>query len=84
MTKSDFFSGLAENNRELLLKVPMSDIHNHFKVLYESGVKVTINTDDLLIFDSSIENEYLLLYRAGVLSVERLNEIRLLGLGSII
>ena len=29
MTKSDFFSGLAENNRELLLKVPMSDIHNH-------------------------------------------------------
>jgi len=29
VTKSDFFSALAENNRELLLKVPMSDIHNH-------------------------------------------------------
>lgn len=84
MTKSDFFSGLAENDTEKLLKVPMSDIRNHFKVLYESGVKVTINTDDLLIFDSSIENEYLLLYREGVLNAEQLNEIRLLGLGSII
>ena len=45
---------------------------------------MTINTDDLLIFDSSIENEYLLLYREGVLNAEQLNEIRLLGLGSII
>ena len=34
MTKSDFFSGLAENNRELLLKVPMSDIHNHYLYIY--------------------------------------------------
>lgn len=50
------------------------------KILYENGVKVTINTDDLLIFDSSIENEYLLLYQAGTLSAEQLDEIRLWGL----
>ncbi|MBR6643924.1 MAG: adenosine deaminase [Lachnospiraceae bacterium] len=50
------------------------------KVLYENGVNVTINTDDLLLFDSSIENEYLLLYRAGALSAEQLNEIRKNGL----
>jgi len=50
------------------------------KVLYENGVNVTINTDDLLLFDSSIENEYLLLYQAGVLSAEQLNEIRKNGL----
>ena len=41
---------------------------------------ITINTDDLLIFDSSIENEYLLLYQAGALSIEQLEEIRLRGL----
>ena len=41
---------------------------------------MTINTDDLLIFDSSIENEYLLLYREGALSAKQLNEIRLKGL----
>ncbi len=51
------------------------------KVLYENGVRVTINTDDLLIFDSSIENEYLKLYRAGNLSAEQLDEIRKIGLG---
>ena len=50
------------------------------KELYENGVSVTINTDDLLIFDSSIENEYLLLYREGTLSAKQLNEIRLKGL----
>lgn len=56
---------------------------NHpIKVLYENGVKVTINTDDLLLFDSSIENEYLLLYHAGTLSAEQLNEIRENGLYS--
>ena len=50
------------------------------KLLYENGVRVTINTDDLLIFDSSIENEYLLLYREGTLTATHLNEIRLNGL----
>ena len=50
------------------------------KTLFENGVKVTINTDDLLIFDSSIENEYLLLYRAGALSAVQLDEIRKNGL----
>ena len=47
------------------------------------GAKVTINTDDLLIFDSTIENEYRLLYRAGALSATQLDEIRRNGLGKI-
>ena len=51
------------------------------KLLVENGVKVTINTDDLLIFDSSIENEYIKLYQAGTLSAEQLDEIRKTGLG---
>ena len=51
------------------------------KALYENGVRVTINTDDLLIFDSSIENEYLRLYRAGTLTAKQLDEIRKIGLG---
>lgn len=50
------------------------------KILYENGVKLTINTDDLLIFDSTIENEYLILYKAGALSAEALDDIRLNGL----
>ena len=58
-----------------------SDYKDHpIKLLYENGVRVTINTDDLLIFDSSIENEYLLLYRAGALNASQLDEIRKNGL----
>ena len=50
------------------------------KTLVDNGVEVTINTDDLLIFNSSIENEYLLLYKAGTLTAGQLEEIRLRGL----
>ena len=58
-----------------------TDYKDHpIKRLYENGVKVTINTDDLLIFDSTIENEYLLLYRDGALNAVQLNEIRKNGL----
>ena len=59
----------------------VTDYKDHpIKILHENGVRVTINTDDLLIFDSSIENEYLLLYRAGALKAEQLDEIRKNGL----
>ena len=79
---------LADNNIQLNI-CPSSnvmlgyvpDYKNHtIKKLYENGVKVTINTDDLLLFDSSIENEYLKLYNAGTLSAKQLNDIRLNGL----
>ncbi|MBP5728427.1 MAG: GNAT family N-acetyltransferase [Clostridia bacterium] len=59
----------------------VKDYRNHpIRVLVENGVRVTINTDDLLIFDSSIENEYLKLYNAGTLSAEQLDDIRRAGL----
>lgn len=50
------------------------------KILVENGVPVTINTDDLLIFNSSIDEEYLRLYEAGTLTAKQLNEIRLWGI----
>ena len=59
----------------------MKDYRDHpIRVLVDNGVRVTINTDDLLIFDSSIENEYLRMYCAGTLSAEQLDEIRRVGL----
>ena len=59
----------------------VKDYRDHpIRILVENGIQVTINTDDLLIFDSSIENEYLQLYRAGTLSAEQLDGIRRNGL----
>lgn len=48
--------------------------------LYDHGVKVTINTDDLLIFDQTVSQEYLNLYRSGLMTAEELNAIREEGL----
>lgn len=50
------------------------------KEMIDYGLKVTINTDDLLFFDSDINQEYLKLYKEGTLSEEQLDNIRLFGL----
>ncbi len=48
--------------------------------LYQAGVNLTINSDDILIFDSDISKEYLRLYEAGTLTAEELDDIRMNGL----
>ncbi|WP_418534706.1 adenosine deaminase, partial [Gallintestinimicrobium sp.] len=48
--------------------------------LYRSGIDVTINSDDVLIFDSDVSKEYLQLYEAQCLTVEELENIRKNGL----
>lgn len=50
------------------------------KDLYEAGVPVTVNTDDLLIFNQSVSQEYSNLYSSGVLDAQALDTIRLTGL----
>lgn len=50
------------------------------KEMVEYGLKVTINTDDLLVFDSDINEEYLKLYNEGTLSAKQLDSIRTFGL----
>jgi adenosine deaminase len=49
--------------------------------LYQKNIRVTINSDDQLIFGSSVSNEYLNLFKNKVLNPEELNQIRLIGLG---
>jgi adenosine deaminase len=49
--------------------------------LYDAGVQVTVNTDDPLMFGSSLSEEFLALHRAGVMSAAELDAVRLEGLG---
>ncbi len=51
--------------------------------LYRSGIDVTINSDDVLIFDSAVSKEYLRLYQSGCLDAEELDDIRKNGLKSV-
>ena len=59
----------------------ISDMSEHpIGKLYRSGVDVTINSDDVLIFDSDVSKEYLRLYEAECLTAEELDDIRKKGL----
>ena len=51
--------------------------------LYRKGVNVTINSDDVLIFDSDVSKEYLRLYQSGCLTAGELNDIRKNGLSVV-
>ncbi len=67
--------------------VCLSRVENYrvhpIKKLYDNGVKVTVNTDDMIIFDQSVSEEFFNLYNAGILSATELNEIRENGLSYI-
>lgn len=50
------------------------------KIMYDKGLKVSLATDDLLFFNSDINNEYLTLFNNAVLTAQQLEEIRQNGL----
>ena len=50
------------------------------RTLYDYGVPLTINSDDMLIFNQSVSQEYLNLYNCGLMTAEELNTIRETGL----
>jgi adenosine deaminase len=51
--------------------------------LYDAGIPVTINTDDLLIFNQTVSQEYLNLYNANLFNQNELNFIRQTGLKAL-
>lgn len=78
-----------EHNKIQLNICPTSNVLlsrvNHYrdhpiKALYHAGVPVTINSDDMLIFDQSVSEDYLHLYKHGVLSADELEDVRRTGL----
>jgi len=59
----------------------VDSLKNHpIRKLFDNGVIVTINSDDVLVFGNSVSQEFLDLYTSGLFTAEELNEIRLNGL----
>lgn len=81
---------LADNKIQLnicptsnvMLGVAESYKNHPIKKLFHAGIPVTINTDDMLIFNQSVSEEYANLLCAGVLNIDELEKIRLTGLGA--
>ena len=62
----------------------VQDLRTHpIADIYRSGIDVTINSDDVLIFDSDVSKEYLRLYQSGCLNAEELDDIRKNGLKTV-
>jgi len=50
------------------------------RILYDNGIQITINTDDMIVFNQGVSEEFLNLYNAGVFSAKELDDIRLSSL----
>jgi len=64
----------------LLLGRVSSLAHHPIRRLFDAGVKVTINTDDALVFGVAVSEEFRALHRAGVFTAAELDTIRQWGL----
>ena len=63
----------------------VTELASHpIRILFDNGVPVTINTDDLIIFGQSVSEEYRNLYRAGVFSAQELDDIRRASLTNLV
>jgi adenosine deaminase len=50
------------------------------RILFDHGVKVTVNSDDALLFRAGVSEQFLRLYRSGLFSAAELETIRLNGM----
>ncbi|MFZ5988985.1 MAG: adenosine deaminase [Bacillota bacterium] len=71
---------ICPTSNVMLNRVESLKVHP-IRILFDYGVKVTVNSDDILVFDQSVSQEFLNLYEAGLFSTEELNLIRKYGLG---
>lgn len=56
----------------------IDNMKNHpVKSLFDKGIDISINTDDLIVFNSSVSEEYLMLYSNNVFTEDELDIIRL-------
>ena len=46
------------------------------RTIYDHGIPITVNTDDLMLFDQTVSDGYLTLFTTGVFTAEELDGIR--------
>jgi adenosine deaminase len=65
---------VCSTSNALLGRVDRLETHPMRK-LYDSGVIVTINTDDVLVFGNGVSEEFLSLYKAKIFNADELDAI---------
>ncbi len=54
---------------------------HQIRALFDAGIKVTVNSDDIMVFNQTVSDEFITLYNNGVFTAKELDEIRRNGLG---
>lgn len=70
---------ICPTSNVMLSRVESYESHP-IRIITIAGIKTTICSDDILIFDSDVSNEYLKLYKSKTLNEFQLNAIRINGL----
>lgn len=89
-TSPEIMNWLANNKIQLNIcptsNIALSRVKNMkahpIRILFDYGVPVTINSDDLTIFDQSISEEFMNLYNAELFTANELNQIRETGINN--
>lgn len=70
---------ICPTSNVLLGRVESLAVHP-IRKLFDAGVIVTVNSDDVLVFGNCVSDEFLALYRCGLFTAAELDAIRLNGL----
>ncbi len=81
LEKNDITLNVCPTSNVRLRRVKNLQTHPA-RILFDNGVKITINSDDIAIFNQSVSEEYQNLYDARLFSAQELNTIREWGLDS--
>lgn len=82
LSDNNIVLNVCPTSNVILSRVEDYGVHP-IRKLYDNGVKVTVNTDDMNICNSGVSEEFFKLYKSGCLSAEALNSIREVGLNTI-
>jgi len=76
LQKNNIQLNICPTSNYMLSRV--ENIKNHpIRELFDNGIKVTVNTDDVIVFQNGVSEEFLLLYSQGILSAKELDIIRM-------
>ncbi|MCD4657390.1 MAG: adenosine deaminase [Planctomycetes bacterium] len=70
---------ICPTSNVMLSRVPEMKAHPA-KILYDNGIQITINTDDMIVFNQGVSEEYLNLFNAQVFTASELDRIRFASL----
>ena len=82
LSKNKIQMNICPTSNVMLRVVESYSVHP-IRKLYDNGIPVTINTDDLLVFNQSVSQEYLNLFNSGLMNADELDIIRETGLKEI-